>query len=111
MSIKPVDFQISVPRTLEASKVSSAEMQRNAVIQQQQAIQTQHKTEQNLRQVYARDKAENVVIRDRQSARKRQEDGRKNEDKKNKKNNESSNRQYTNRTSQSSRISTIDIKL
>jgi len=111
VSIRPIDFQISVPRTLEISKTSSAEMQKNAALQQQQTIQTQKKTEQNLKQVYSRDKAENVAIRERQSGSKRREDGREKGDKRNKENSESDNRQYTKRSLQSSQISTIDIKL
>ena len=112
MSIKPIDFQISVPRTLELSKISSAEMQRNAAMQQQQTIQTQHQTEKSLKQVYSKDKAENVTIRERQSGSKRQENKQdKKEDSGNKENNESSSRQYKKGSSQSSQTSTIDIRL
>ncbi|HHV98976.1 MAG TPA: hypothetical protein GXX36_05780 [Clostridiaceae bacterium] len=111
MSIKPIDFQISVPRTLEISKTSSAEMQKNAAIQQQQTIQTQHNTEKVLKQVYARDKAENIAIREKQSDGKRRDDGRQKGEKSKKENNENDNGQYMRRSLQSSQISTIDIKL
>jgi hypothetical protein len=66
MAIKPVDFQVAIPRTTEASKVSSNDANRNLAQQQQAANSVQHKAEDNLKQVYSRSKSEEARIRDKQ---------------------------------------------
>lgn len=72
MSIRPVDFQISIPRTLDTSKTLSDELHRNSVIQHQQAIQTQRKSDNNIKQVYSKDKAQEAKIREKQSESRKQ---------------------------------------
>ena len=66
MSIKPVDFQVMIPRTLEAAKVSHDEIQKNLANQQQQTSATQHKAENSLKQVNARAQADHVYITEKQ---------------------------------------------
>lgn len=66
MSIKPVDFQIIVPRTTEISRISSEDMQKNLALQQQQTYSMQHKVENNLTQVYSQEKAQEARIRDKE---------------------------------------------
>ena len=66
MSIKPVDFQIAIPRTMEAAKAVNDEIQRGLSNQQQQAAMTQNKAEDSLKQVYSRSQAQDVRIAEKQ---------------------------------------------
>ena len=66
MSIKPVDFQVLIPRTMEASKTSNDEAQKNLATQQQQASSMQHKVDSSLNQVYSRSKSQNARINEKQ---------------------------------------------
>ncbi len=80
MSIKPVDFQVMLPRTMEVAKLSNDEVHRNLTAQQQQVTATQHKAEDSLKQVYSRAQAQDVRISEKQkenrrNGRKKEEDG------------------------------------
>ncbi len=81
MSIKPVDFQVIIPRTVEASKASNDENQKNYSMQQQQAANTQTIADNSLRQVYSQKRAQDARITERQ---KEEGDGGKNQKKKEK---------------------------
>ena len=72
MSIKPVDFQVMLPKTGEVSKIHSDEHQKSDALQQQQASLNQNKTETNLRQVHSQEKTQDAKIREKQE-RERQE--------------------------------------
>lgn len=65
MSIKPVDFQVMLPKTSEISKLHNDEQHKNQVAQLQQSISTQQKAEDHLRQVYSQDKANEARIKER----------------------------------------------
>ncbi|NJD02284.1 MAG: hypothetical protein FIA99_06740 [Ruminiclostridium sp.] len=83
MSIKPVDFQVMIPRTMEVSKFSNEEINKNNTMQQQLAATTQHLAENTLKQVYSQKRAQNARInggqREKGSSGKEQKKG-KNED-------------------------------
>lgn len=80
MSIKPVDFQLSVPRALEVSKIREEHQQKDLSQQQNQIQHTNQSAEKSYRQVQKDNKAENLQIQE------------KNENKnKNKKENKNSN--------------------
>lgn len=79
MSIKPVDFQVMLPRTMEAAKVSNDMTQRHITAQQQQVSATLHKAEDSLKQVYSRMEAQDVRIAEKQKEN-RQKDGKKKKD-------------------------------
>lgn len=66
MSIKPVDYQVMIPRTMEVSKSSSDENQKNFTMQQQQAASTQSNVENTLKQVYSQKRAQDARITERQ---------------------------------------------
>ena len=66
MSIKPVDFQIIIPRTSEVSKLNSEELSRQLSVQQHQAQLVQQKSEISTKQVYSQEKAYEVAIREKQ---------------------------------------------
>jgi hypothetical protein len=96
MSIKPVDFQVMLPKTSEVSRQSSDDQHRNLSLLQMQSQSTQNKSELNLRQVHSQDKTPEARIKEKQE---KNQGGRKEEKKKNKKDNNSDN------------TSTIDIRL
>jgi len=57
MPIKPVDFQIMIPRTMDASKSQNDEFSKLLNIQQVAKENMQHDSERGVRQVQHRDKA------------------------------------------------------
>lgn len=77
MSVKPVDFQIVIPRSVDAARTRSEELQKNEAVQQQQAAAVQNRAEDTLRQVCSRSKTEETRITERQRERGGQEEGRK----------------------------------
>lgn len=74
MSIKPLDFQVIIPKAAEVSKINNAEQYKGQLLSQQQVITAQQKTEDSLRQVHQQDKANEARIRDRQERRRSQEE-------------------------------------
>lgn len=72
MSIKPVDFQIMLPRTSEMSRIRNDEQQKNESLQQHQINTIQHKVDNSLKQVYSQDKSQEVGIREKQEREGRQ---------------------------------------
>lgn len=82
MSIKPVDFQVLIPRSMEAAKMTNDEVQRNQLNQQQQAHATQHKAEDSVKLVYSRDRAQNAKITEKQNENRKDKDKRKKDENK-----------------------------
>lgn len=84
MPVKPIDFQIMVPRAMDAAKISNDEAHRNQALLQQQAAATQHKADDTLKTVYSRSQAQNVRIAEKQKEdgqdRKKKKDGQARED-------------------------------
>jgi len=108
LPIKPVDFQVMIPRTLEAAKVSNDIAQKNHLLQQQLAAATQHRAEDSLRQVYSRSNAEQVRITDKQ----RENSGNDREKKKKKgQSGKQSGQIENNGLNKEIKTSTIDIKI
>lgn len=104
MSIKPVDFQVMLPRTMEVAKVHNEVEHKNQALLKQQASLIQHKAENNLKQVYTQENAQEARIREKQEKERRE---RKKEDKKKKQGENKSNID----TKSGERTSTIDIRL
>jgi len=108
LPIKPIDYQVVIPRTLEASKVSIDAAQKYHLMQQHQAEATRNKAEDSLRQVYSRSNAEQVRISDKQREERQSRQDEKNKDnKKQDKNNASDKRRLNNKN----KTSTIDIRI
>ncbi len=107
MPIKPVDFQVMIPRTLDAAKVSNDLAQKNHLLQQQQAAATQHKAEDSLRQVYSRSQAEHAHITEKQRENRRND----REKKKKGQTGQESDENENNRLNKEYKTSTIDIKI
>ena len=103
MSIKPVDFQVMLPKTSEISKIHNDDQHKNQLLQQQQAVTVQNKAEDQLRQVYSQDKANEARIRE------KQEKNREKNKKEKKKNN--GNYGGSKEIQSDGQTSTIDIKL
>ena len=101
VSIKPIDFQVSVPRTLEASKVNSDQIQKNMSSQQLQAIQTRIKSEQKSRLIQKSDNLDKLAIRERQENARKKREGQK----------ERKGGNYSRNSKDITPASTIDIRL
>jgi hypothetical protein len=104
MSIKPIDFQMLIPKTVEVSKISSDSANKETALQQQQSAMIQHRAENSLKQVYNRDKTQDVRITEKQKE-DRRDKKKKDKDTQNKGNDEKSNMDKRMQTS------TIDIKV
>lgn len=81
MSIKPIDFQVMLPKTTEVSKIHNDERNKGVLLQQQQAATVQNNAEANIRQVHTQEKAQEARIREKQE---KDKGNRKEEKKKNK---------------------------
>lgn len=77
MSIKPIDFQVTVPRTADASKMSSDENQRSVIAHQQAASSVKDKVDKDLRQVEQKNTAQNIEIKEKNREEKNRRDNRK----------------------------------
>ncbi len=108
MAIKPVDFQVMIPRTMEAAKISNDITQRNLAAQQQQASAMQHKSEDSLKQVYSRNQAQDVHISEKQKENSKGRGKRKRGDQTGAGGDDEKNR---NRLTDEIKTSTIDIKI
>lgn len=106
MSVKPVDFQVMIPRTMEAAKVRSDEMQKHLAQQQQQAASLHNKAEDTLKQVYSRSEAQEVRINEKQK-----ENSQQNDKKKKGKQRQPADDKDVRKTGNTIRTSTIDIKI
>jgi len=51
MSIKPIDFQVMIPKTTDVSKISNNAQQRSIIMQQQGNTEMKNKVDRDLRQV------------------------------------------------------------
>ncbi len=107
MPIKPIDFQVMIPRTLEAAKANNDVAQKNQLLHQQQATATQQKADDSLKQVYSRSQAEHARIVEKQKE-DRKNDKKKKKDSQNPEEKEGSEK---NRLNNEIRTSTIDIKI
>ncbi len=67
-----------IPRTVDAAKVRSDEMQKNLALQQQQAAAIRNRDEDTLRQVYSKSQTHEARINDKQ----KEESGQKDEKRK-----------------------------
>lgn len=99
MSIKPVDFQVMIPKASELSRIQETDHQKDNVLQQNQANSMQHKVDNSLKQVYSQNKAQEARITE------KQEKQRENNKEGKKKGSNSKNKQAGIKTS------TIDIKI
>lgn len=64
--IKPVDFQVLLPKTPEISRLQSNEQHKGIVLQQQQLTSLKHNVENSLKKVNLPDKAYEVKIKEKQ---------------------------------------------
>lgn len=76
MSIKPIDFQVMIPKTAEISKIQNDQQQKNIVVNEQQTNTMRQKTEENVNIVHSRENAEKVRV-DSEQEKKKDEKSRK----------------------------------
>ncbi len=101
MSIKPIDFQVQIPKVNEVSKIRSDELHKNDVVQQQQTHLNQNKAQDSVNVVHSRDNTQNAKINEKQekNSKEKKEKGKKQ-------------RNYNNNSSlEEEQTSTIDIRL
>ncbi|HEY9059854.1 MAG TPA: hypothetical protein VIO64_05015 [Pseudobacteroides sp.] len=94
MSIKPIDFQVMIPKTSEVSKTVNDNHQKNLSMNQNNAENLQHKAESEVKTVHSKEKASGPQIRD-------------HKEKKNKK----ESKKYKDKDKDKDKNSTIDIRL
>jgi hypothetical protein len=66
MSIKPIHYQLSVPKAMEVAKTRSDEQIKELSQQQNQAAAIQHQAEDSIKHVHKKDEAEEARIREKQ---------------------------------------------
>ncbi|EGD46001.1 hypothetical protein Cpap_0607 [Ruminiclostridium papyrosolvens DSM 2782] len=82
MSIKPIDFQMVVPKTSEVSKIYNDDVNKNQAIHQQQQTAGQTKIDNKLKQVVNRENVQNDRVKEKQE----RDSSRQNEKKKKRQN-------------------------
>lgn len=66
MSIKPIDFQMVIPKTSEVSKMYNDDVNKNQAIQQQQQTANQTNIDNKLKQVVNRENVQNGRVKEKQ---------------------------------------------
>jgi len=67
MSIRPIDYQVMLPKTAEVSKINNEILHKEQIIHQQENVFIQKETERNLRQVNEKKELYKVVADERGS--------------------------------------------
>lgn len=104
MSIKPVEFQVMIPRTTSVSKIHSDAQHKEQIFQQQQSLSVQHNAEASTKKVYSQDKIKDVAIKEKEEKSRGNGENRK-------KKNKSGFGQASKPCSGKNNTSTIDIRL
>jgi hypothetical protein len=85
MPIKPIDFQIMIPRTVDASKTQNDEFSKVLSLQKSANNNVQHESEKALKQVQHREKSYKTDInKDGRGNQRSESDSKEHEDKQNK---------------------------
>ena len=83
MPVKPVDYQVMIPKMSEVSKISNDAQQKSLVLKQQDNVKLQEKIDNSLKQVYEKEDVQHGRIGEKQK--KQEKDlSEKNKKKKNK---------------------------
>ncbi len=82
MSIKPIDFQMVIPKTSEVSKMYNDDVNKNQAIHQQQQTANQTNIDNRLKQVVNRENVQNGRVKEKQE----KDNSRQNEKKKKRQN-------------------------
>ncbi len=77
MSIKPIDFQVMLPKTPEVAKISNDAQHRMDALQQQQASTVQQNAENSTKVVHFQDKVHEAAIKEKQQKDKEEKGQRK----------------------------------
>jgi hypothetical protein len=62
MAIKPVDFQVMIPKMSEVSKINNDAQQKGLILQQQDNIKIREEINNNLKQVYNKEDVQYGII-------------------------------------------------
>lgn len=66
MPIKPIDYQVIIPKMSEVSRITNDAQQKGLILQQQDKIKQQEKIDNNLKQVYYKEDVQHGRISDKQ---------------------------------------------
>ncbi|AEV68536.1 hypothetical protein [Acetivibrio clariflavus] len=102
MAIKPVDFQVQIPKVNEVAKIQSETRHKNELIEQQQSMINRQNAQNSVNLVHARENAQQAKISERQSKESKEKKEKGNKKKKNNNNGNSA---------KEDRTSVIDIKI
>jgi phage repressor protein C with HTH and peptisase S24 domain len=84
MSIKPIDFQVQIPKSTEISRIHSEEILRQQSAQQNLASSNQQAAAENLKKVYSHDKVHSAKINEKQKEKENRKEKKEKEQKSNK---------------------------
>jgi hypothetical protein len=73
MSIKPIDFQVQIPKVNEVSKIQSDVRHKNEVIEQQQSSINRQNAQDSVNLVHKKENAQEAKINERQNPKERKE--------------------------------------
>lgn len=88
MSIKPIDFQVMIPKTAEVSKTVNDDHQKNLGMNQNNADRLQHKSENQVKTVHSQEKTSGPELKDKKDREKKTKKDSKKESEKNRKRND-----------------------
>lgn len=100
MAIKPIDFQVQIPKTNEVSKIQSEARQKNEMIEQQQSLINRQNAQDSVNLVHSKDNAQQAKINEKQ-----------NKDSMEKKGKGNKKRNNNNNSNKEEQTSVIDIRL
>jgi len=80
MGIKPIDYQMMVPKTSETVKIQNELNQKGYINQSQIAMNNRHEIERSLEKVNSTDKTDKAVIREKKGGRNQYEPSKKKKD-------------------------------
>lgn len=81
MSIKPIDFQVQIPRVNEISKLQSDIKQKHELAEQQQSTVIQRKSQASVNIVHKKEAIEKLKINEKQKGSKEKQEKEKQENK------------------------------
>lgn len=80
MSIKPIDFQVQIPKANEVSKIQSEVRHKNEVIEQQQSTINRQNAQDSVNLVHKKENAQQAKINEKQNPKERKEKNNKKKD-------------------------------
>lgn len=110
MSIRPIDYQVILPKTSEVSKINNEMQQKDQIIQQHNNVLNQKQNDRNLRQVIEKNEPYKVIA-DHKGNRNKQNYSESKKDKRNKVSTEKNDIKTSNKEEIKTATNKIDIRI